>query len=116
MQESLNYGFFFYHFVVEWLGFILAYTAWSLEISVIQSLVQKQKSVALPKWSFDVVTPSAAEQEQCFAERIQTQLTLDNFGKSVNGTTKVGVAHHGYTCISVVRSLSIILALVLCQP
>lgn len=37
MQESLNYGFFFYHFVVEWLGFILAYTAWSLEISVIQS-------------------------------------------------------------------------------
>ena len=66
MQESLNYGFFFYyHFVVEWLGFILAYTAWSLEISVIQSLVQKQKAVALPEWSFDVVTPSAAEQEQC---------------------------------------------------
>ena len=25
------------------------------------------------------VTPSAAEQEQCFAERIQTQLPLDNF-------------------------------------
>ena len=59
MQESLNYGFFFYyHFVVEWLGFILAYTAWALEISVIQSLVQKQESVTFPDRSFDVVTPS----------------------------------------------------------
>ena len=55
MHDSLNYGFFFYyHFVVEWLGFILAYTVWSVEISVIQSLVQKQKTVALPEWSFDV--------------------------------------------------------------
>ena len=64
-------SFFYYHFVVEWLGFILAYTAWSLEISVIQSPVQKQKAIAHPEQSFDTVTPSAAEQEQCFAERIQ---------------------------------------------
>lgn len=67
---------------------------YSSTISIIQSLVQKQKSVTLPKQAFDAVTPSAAEQEQCFAERIKMQLPLDNFGKSVNGSPQIGVACH----------------------
>ena len=93
MQESLNYGFFFYyHFVVEWLGFILAYTAWSLEISVIQSLVQKQKAVALPVERLDSVGSPAAEQEQRVGTRVKPELLFNDGCQTVDTTAKIGVA------------------------
>lgn len=62
-----------------------------LEAASLQPLVQQDKSVALPVQCLDPVPSSAAEEEQCVAERIQVELLLDKNSQSVYPSAKICV-------------------------
>ena len=62
------------------------------EYTVVQSLIQQQESVAFPYKSLDPIPPSAAEQKQGTAVRIQFQFPLHHCGKPVDSESKICVS------------------------
>ena len=69
-----------------------AFLPWTLEAAGLQTLVQKNKSVALPVQGLNPVTAPATEQKQRVGEWIQVELLLDHGGQPVDPTAQVGVA------------------------
>lgn len=70
----------------------LTFLPWPLEAAGLQTFIQQDKSVSLPVQGLDPVSPSAAEEEERVAERVQFHLLLDQCGKTVDPTAQVGVA------------------------
>ena len=63
-----------------------------LELALFKSLVEQEKTVALPIQRFDPVGSPAAKQKQRVGTRVKTELLFNDSCQSINPTAKIGVA------------------------
>ena len=63
-----------------------------LEGSILQTLIQKDKSVPFPQQSLDAVTATAAEQEQGIAVRIKVKAVLNDIHQPIELLPHIGIS------------------------
>ncbi len=84
-----------------------------LELTILQSLVQKQESIAFPKQTPDSVgSPPTKQEQRPFLKRIQVEPTLYDGSKAIDPQTEIRVtARHIYVlilvCVQIVQHVSI---------
>lgn len=73
-------------------GFGFCFRPWPLETAGLQTLVQKDKTIAFPVERLDTIPASAAEQEQGIAEWVQVKGLLHHGRKTIYSSPQICVA------------------------
>ena len=66
--------------------------SWPLEVPILQTLVQEDETVPLPKQCLHTVTFMAAEEKENVGERIQPEVLLDDGSKAIYGFPHIGIS------------------------
>lgn len=65
---------------------------WPLKVSILQTLVQEDETVPLPKQCLHTVPFMTAEEKEAVGERIQPEVLLDDGCKAIYGFPHIGIS------------------------